>query len=313
MPITRILTGAIIAACVLGEAGGAAAPQQLVFRGTGDTVRVFVTVTDRDGRLVTKLTQPDFEVRDDGKPQPITLFDNSPQPIRLIVMLDVSGSMDGNLPLLRAAADQLITRLQPLDAARLGTFGNDISISPSFTRDASELRSALPAAITPDAPTPLWRALDEAMNTFGDTGDIRRVVLVLSDGRDGGPTGFRQRYVSQMEVIDRARDEDVMIYAIGLRSRRGGMGGSLSDMMTADLPDAGLARVAEESGGGYTEIRLGQDLAASFAAVVDELHSQYAIGFAPPKRDGKTHKVDVRVTGSGLKVRGKKSYVAPKK
>lgn len=317
MLLTRMLTCAVLAACVLGEAGGVAAQQQPVFRGTGEIVRVFVTVTDRDGRLVTKLTQPDFEVRDDGKPQPITLFDNTPQPIRLIVMLDVSGSMDGNLPLLRAAADQLITRLQPKDAARLGAFGHDISISPSFTRDANELRSALPAAIAPDAPTPLWRALDEAMNAFGDSGEIRRVVLVLSDGKDSGPIGFRQRYVSQIEVIERARDEDVMIYAIGLRSRRqmqGGIGaGGLSAMMTADLPDAGLARVAEESGGGYTEIRAGQDLAASFAAVVDELHSQYALGFVPPKLDGKTHKVDVRVTTSGLKVRGKKSYVAPKR
>jgi Ca-activated chloride channel family protein len=302
----------VLVACAIGEAGGSAAQQQLVFRGTGEVVRVFVTVTNKDGRLVTNLTQPDFEVRDDGKPQPITLFDNTPQPIRLIVMLDVSGSMDGNLPLLRAASEQLITRLQPKDAARIGTFGNDVMISPSFTRDANELRSALPATIAPDAPTPLWRALNESMNAFGDTGDIRRVILVLSDGRDSG-VRFGKQFVSQIEVIDRARDEDVMIYAIGLRSRRGGaMGGSLSDMMTADLPDAGLARVAEETGGGYTEIRAGQDLAAAFAAVVDELHSQYAIGFAPPKRDGKTHKVDVRVSTSGLKVRGKKSYVAPK-
>jgi Ca-activated chloride channel family protein len=302
----------VLVACAIGEAGGSAAQQQLVFRGTGEVVRVFVTVTNKDGRLVTNLTQPDFEVRDDGKPQPITLFDNTPQPIRLIVMLDVSGSMDGNLPLLRAASEQLITRLQPKDAARIGTFGNDVMISPSFTRDANELRSALPATIAPDAPTPLWRALNESMNAFGDTGDIRRVILVLSDGRDSG-VRFGKQFVSQIEVIDRARDEDVMIYAIGLRSRRGGaMGGSLSDMMTADLPDAGLARVAEETGGGYTEIRVGQDLAAAFAAVVDELHSQYAIGFAPPKRDGKTHKVDVRVSTSGLKVRGKKSYVAPK-
>ncbi len=315
MPFKRILTGAALAVCVVGHTGGAAAQQQPVFRGTGETVRVFVTVTDRDGRLVTNLTQPDFEVRDNGKPQPITLFDNTPQPIRLIVMLDVSGSMDGNLPLLRAAADQLITRLQPRDAARIGTFGHDVAISPTFTRDAGQLRSALPAVIAPDAPTPLWRALDAAMTAFGDERDDerRRVVLVLSDGKDGGGFGFRQRYVSQVEVIDRARDEDVMIYAIGLRSRRGGMEGSLSDMMTADLPDAGLARVAEETGGGYTEIRLGQDLAASFAAVVDELHSQYAIGFAPPQRDGKTHKVDVRLKTKGLEARGRKSYVAPKK
>ena len=116
------------------------AQQQPVFRGTGDAVRVFVTVTDRDGRLVTTLTRDDFEVRDEGKPQPITLFDNTPQPIRLIVMLDVSGSMEGNLPLLRAAAEQLFARLRPDDVVRVGTFGHDITISPSFTRDPDELR-----------------------------------------------------------------------------------------------------------------------------------------------------------------------------
>jgi Ca-activated chloride channel family protein len=315
VPLTRILTTAILAACTISAA---ASQQQPVFRGTGDVVRVFVTVTDKDGRLVTTLTQPDFEVRDDGKPQPITVFDNTPRPIRLIVMLDVSGSMDGNLPLLRGAADQLITRLQPRDAARLGTFGHDITISPAFTRDPNELRQALPAAIAPDAPTPLWRAIDQAISAFGDTGDDRRVVLVLSDGHDKPAMSFRQKFVSQIEVIDRARDEEVMIYAVGMRSgarqMQPGIGpGGLQAMLTADLPDPGLARVAEESGGGYAEIRYGQDLGASFAAVVDELHSQYMIGFAPPKRDGKTHKVDVRLAKGGLKARGRKSYDAPKK
>jgi Ca-activated chloride channel family protein len=308
---SKILICALLAACVIGEAGGSAAQQQPIFRGEGGLVRVFVTVTDRNSRLVTDLTQSAFEVRDDGKPQTITLFDNTPQPIRLIVMLDVSGSMDGNLPLMRAAANQLITRLQEKDAARIGTFGDDVAISPTFTRDPNELRSALPSVIAPDAPTPLWRALDQAMDAFGDTGTNRRVILLLSDGRDSGAR-FGRGVVSQIEVIERARDEDVMIYGIGLRSRRlGPIGGDLPSMMTADLPDPGLARVAEETGGGYTEMRPGQDLSAAFAAVVDELHSQYAIGFAPPKRDGKTHKVDVRVTGQGLKVRGKKSYVAP--
>src|SRR6187397_579310 len=95
-------------------------PQSPVFRGRADVVRVFVTVTDRDGRLVTTLTQDNFEVRDDGKPQPITQFDNTPRPIRLIVMLDVSGSMEGNLPLLRAAGGQLFTRLRADDVARVG-------------------------------------------------------------------------------------------------------------------------------------------------------------------------------------------------
>ena len=313
----RILTSGVLAACVIVSAGSATATrQEQVFRGTGELVRVFVTVTDKDGRLATTLTQPDFSVRDDGKPQTITLFDNSPQPIRLIVLLDVSGSMEGNLPLLRAAADQLITRLQEKDLARLGTFGRDVTIGPAFSRDPDELRRSLPAAIDPEAPTPLWRAIDEAITAFGNTGDNRRVVLVLSDGHDK-PVGFSKRYVSQVEVMDRARNEDVMIYAVGMRSRgrqmQPGIGpGGLQAALVADLPDPGLARVAEETGGGYAEIKLGQDLAASFAAVVDELHSQYLIGYAPPKRDGKTHKIDIRVATNGMKARGRKSYVAPR-
>ena len=80
-----------------------------------------------------------FEIRDDGKPQPLTQFDNSPQPIRLIVMLDVSGSMEGNLPLLRSATVELFKRLLPDDVARLGTFGHEVTISPAFTRNSEEL------------------------------------------------------------------------------------------------------------------------------------------------------------------------------
>jgi Ca-activated chloride channel family protein len=324
--MTRFVLHAALAtglACAFGATAPPLGPaldafaQEPVFRGTGDAVRVFVTVTDRDGRLVSTLTRDDFEVRDEGKPQPITLFDNTPQPIRLIVLLDVSGSMQGNLPLLRAAAGELFARLAAEDLVRVGSFGREITISPSFTREPGELRAALPTAIAPDAPTPLWRAIDTAIDGFADGGEARPVILVLSDGKDSGPTGFGQRFVSQAEIIDRARDEDVMVYAIGMRSRgqrqAPGLGaGGLQAMLTADLPDPGLARVAEETGGGYTDIRMGQDLGAAFAGVVDELHSQYLIGFAPPKRDGKVHDLDVRVSQRGLKARARKDYVAPK-
>jgi VWFA-related protein len=314
--MTRLLTVAILTACVLTLS--ASPEQQPTFRGASDAVRVFVTVTDRDGRLITTLEQKDFEIRDEGKAQPITLFDNSPQPVRLIVLLDVSGSMQGNLSLLRAAAEQLFARLGPNDVARAGTFGRDVTISPTFTRDVSELRRALPTFIAPDAPTPLWRASDEAIAKFDDDGEGRSVILVLSDGKDSGPTGFGQPFVSQAEVIDRARKQDVMVYGIGMRSRGPrppvpfGPGGLQAALM-ADLPDPGLALVSEQTGGGYTEIRPTEDLGEAFARVMDELHSQYLIGFAPPKRDGKVHEIEVRIPAQrGLKPRARKSYVAPR-
>ena len=278
--MNRLLLYAGLAACILGGPA-AAGQQQPVFRGTSDAVHVFVTVTDRDGRLVTTLTRDDFEVRDEGAPQPITLFDNTPQPIRLVILLDVSGSMEGNLSLLRAASEQLFARLSPEDVARVGTFGHEIVLSPSFTRDAGQLRKALPETIRSDAPTPLWRAIDTALDAFGEERSQRPVILVLSDGKDSGQMGFNQGMASQAEVIDRAREQDVMIYAVGMRSRgtrpmAPGIGrGALGALLTADLPDPGLARVAQETGGGYTEIRAGEDLGAAFTRVADELHGQY--------------------------------------
>src|SRR4029079_16684955 len=131
---------------------------------------------------VTTLTRTDFELKDEGRVQIITQFDNTPRPIQLIIMLDVSGSMEGNLPLLRDAAQQLFTRLRKDDVARVGTFGHNVTISPTFTNDVEKLRAALPAAIAPDAPTPLWLAVDAALDAFGEAGDKRRVILVLSDG-----------------------------------------------------------------------------------------------------------------------------------
>src|SRR5688572_22047172 len=183
--MNRTLTcGLIVAALGLSAA---AARQQPIFRGGSDAVRVFVTVTDRDGRLVTTLARENFEVRDEGRPQPLTQFDNSAQPIRLIVMLDVSGSMEGNLSLLRAAAAQLFSRLLADDVARVGSFGHEVTISPSFTRNPAELAAALPTRIIPNSPTPLWRAINGAIDGLGGADDKRKVVLVLSDGKDSGP------------------------------------------------------------------------------------------------------------------------------
>jgi Ca-activated chloride channel family protein len=313
--MTRSFPYATLALCACAAA--AVTAQEPVFRATGQIVRVFVTATGGDGRLVTDLTQAEFQVRDDGRPQPIAVFDNSPKPIQLIALLDVSGSMYGNLPLLRSATEQLASRLGPDDVARLGTFGNDVVIGPAFTRDRGELLAALPTEIDERAPTPLWRAVDQAMNAFDQNSDRRPVVLVFSDGQDSGLTSFTQKFISTADVMDRARRDEVMVYAIGMRARRNqprqiGLGADvLRAALNQDLPDPGLARVAEETGGGYTEIRYGDNLGQEVARVLDELHSQYLLGYEPPKRDGKRHKIDVRVTRDNVKPRARKNYMAP--
>ena len=131
----------------------------------------------------------------------------------------------------------------------------------------------------------------------------RRVVLVLSDGKDApGFRKFGEKFIGQLEIVDRAQREEVMIYGIGLRSRGARsmpMGGDLRAMLVDDLPDPALGTTALETGGGYFEIRPRDDLGAAFARVVEELHSQYLMGFAPSARDGKRHRIEVKLPGQG--------------
>lgn len=295
---------------------GAVVAQVPTFRSTSDVVPLFVTVKDASGRLVTDLDRDAFEILDNGKVQPITLFDNSPQPIRLIAMLDLSGSMADNLPLLKRASTALIEQLASTDLARVGTFGERIAISPAFSRDPAVVTTLLPTTIRATAPTPLWRAVDYAMNEFRGVAAGRRVVLVLSDGKDSGALAGEQT-VTSLSVSDRARRDDIMVYGVGLRSAPGPVapGGvrPLSAVLGPTAPDPALAALAHDTGGGYFELTVRDDLAKAFGRVIDELHRQYLIGFSPSVRDGALHKVEVRVRNAALTAQARKTYLAPPK
>ena len=105
--------------------------QQPTFKSGTKTVAVYATVTDKDGRLVPDLEREAFEVRDNGKPQPITVFSNDIQPITVVMMLDRSGSMRGNYRLVEEAAAEFVRRLGPDDKARVGSFADRIEIEPA--------------------------------------------------------------------------------------------------------------------------------------------------------------------------------------
>jgi Ca-activated chloride channel family protein len=290
--------------------------RQQVFRGAAETVPVHVTVLDRSGRLVTDLTRDDFEVRDNGRVQPITVFDNSPQPMRLIIMLDVSGSMTGNVALLREATREVLSKIEKGDLVRIGMFGKDITFSPTFTSDAPALLATLPDTIPADAGTPMWSGLDRAMTEFQGI-DGRRVILLLSDGRDTGPVKWgHDPHFSFPSVLDRAQREGFMFYVVAMESRGAPSvpipGGSLGDHLVANRPDPGLPRLARESGGGYFEIGPRDDLPAAFARVVDELRRQYLLGYKPPQLDGRMHEIDVRVNRPDMEPRARKQYLAPR-
>jgi VWFA-related protein len=319
---TRLLAVLMISSPILVLAQSAAPGQpgqQPTFKSGTRTVAVYTTVTDGAGRLVPDLTKDDFEIYDNGKLRPITLFSNEIQPITIVMMLDRSGSMKTNFELVRAGAEALVRRLLPTDKGRIGSFSTKIQIDPEeFTSNQEQMIGILRAELQPEGPTPLWNAVDKAMSALRSE-QGRRVVLVFTDGVDA-PMNFTMKKVSFPDVMERAQKEDVMVYAIGLESitdvtrapvggTAGGLGG-WRPAMISQQPDAGLPKIASESGGGYFELRGTDNLRTTFARVADELHHQYALGFEPEKLDGKRHRLEVKLKQKAMKARARTSYVA---
>jgi Ca-activated chloride channel homolog len=270
--------------------------QAPTFRSGTKVVSLYATVTEA-GRLVPGLTREDFEILDNEKPQALTVFSNEILPITVIVMLDTSGSMTASIGILKAGAEQFFLRLLKGDRARVGDFNDKIQMVSPLTGDRDELIGAL-RDIDFGYPTRLYDAigagLDELQGIEG-----RKVVLVFTDGDD---TASRTRFGT---VMDRAQVEEVMVYAIGLQGDD-----VINGMHVRTKPDRSLRRLAEETGGGYFELSRTDQLTSTFTRVALELHSQYLLGFQQESRDGKPHKLEVRVKRPGLTARARKSYVA---
>ena len=288
---------------ILGAALAAAmsislvAQQPPTFKAGTQVVSIFATVTDPQKRLVPSLTQDDFSVFDNEKPQPLVYFDNSIRPINVVVMLDTSGSMTLTIDLLKQAAEQFLIRLLPDDKARVGAFNDKIQFNAKWSNNRDQLITDVKDLDYGNG-TRLWDAVGASLDELKGI-DGRKVILIFTDGDD---TESRMRLGT---VIDRARAEEVMIYAIGLESIYFN-----GQQKVRTRPDGGLRKIADETGGGYFELTKASELASTFTKVAQELHSQYVIGFAPAQLDNKVHKLAVKMKQPGMTARARRSYLA---
>jgi Ca-activated chloride channel family protein len=335
----------LLASFVLAVLAAALSAQEPTFKTGNRTVAVYATVTGADGRLVPDLGRSAFSIQDNGKPQELSLFANDVQAITVVMLLDRSGSMKANFELVEKAAEQFVAVMEPADRARIGSFSNRIQVDPrDFTSNHDELLGILRRELQEEGPTPLWNAVNVGITSLLHQ-QGRRVILVFTDGVDS-PMNFSNTNSSLKDVMKRAEEEDVMVYAIGLAGQngpppgsgyghgghgggmgrgpmgRGGMGhpgiggfggghgGFGRQGQAGEKPDEGLSKIAAVTGGGYFELTSTSDLASTFARVADELHHQYALGFTPASLDGKMHTLEISVAGTGLTARARKRYLA---
>ncbi len=280
---------------------------------------LFSVVTKRE-KLITDLTKENFKVFDDGVPQDITDFSQPTDlPLRIGMVLDTSNSIRERLKFEQdAAIDFLFNAIRRgKDQAFLTTFDDGPEIIKDFTGDTGDLRDTI-LKQRAGGGTALYDAvysssehlLNKSPLPPGPNPDVRRVLVVISDGDDNSSSRSRG------EAVDMAQRAGVVIFSIS----------TSTDWISAEdekdpakrvnrkyLKDEGdrvLEQLAQETGGrSFFPYRV-DDLGQSFLDIGDELRHQYALAYSPIGRapDGKYHTIKIQVDRKDLIVRARKGY-----
>lgn len=269
-----------------------------------DVVNVVFTVQDDHGRFVKDLTKNDFRVLDNKlPPKEITSFDApTGMPLRIGLLIDASNSIRERFKFEQDAATEfLVQTLNPdSDTGMVESFDEIYEVVQDFTNDRDKLAAAV-RKISAGGSTAMWDAVyyacREKLMKQHNTGPVRNVIVLISDGND------TQSHVTRQEAIDMAERADVTIYTVST-----GLGFSRGD------GDKNLELLAEATGGRSFSPSTLEDIAISFVHIQHELRSQYVIAYKPDNfvPNGQFHSVSIKTIHGGYKVRAKKGYYARK-
>lgn len=307
--VTVVLAGATgVSAQDRGDQTSAAQPPQSVFRSGASLVALNVTVTDGTD-FVVGLEPDDFAVYEDGVKQDVQFFEASNVPLDLVLLIDTSSSMRDKMSVVHEAALGFIKTLREGDRGAIIEFNDTVNIVQELTFDRTALEAAIQQTVAKGG-TALNNALYIALKQFGKaarSGDAvrRQSIALLSDGNDTSSV------LSFDDVLGQARRSGVSVYTIALKSayRHTGPEGR-TYFSTSDYSMRTLARETGAQSFFPTQI---SELKGIYAAIAEELSSQYSLGYAPTngRLDGRFRRIVVRLPSQpGLKLRARSGYMA---
>lgn len=268
-----------------------------------EVIELYVTAT-QGGRRVEDLLREDFVVEDDGVEQAIANFYRGDAPLTAWLLIDTSGSMQGDR--LRAAiagADEFLDGLEDQDRARLTLFSDRVqSVSP-MTSFVDVLRLGLDRAVARGATAindHLFLALQQLAGLQG-----RRTIILLSDGID------TVSILGMDDVLPLARRSGALIYWIRPERRGPELSSSWRDGNDLEHERRLLEQVVRESGGRIVEVPSLAESRGGFREILDEMRDQYVLGFYPTenRNDGSWHRVRVEVRRNDLEIRTRSGYL----
>lgn len=339
----RLVVVAGIALALLGASLAAQepSPSGFKFRSRAELINVTVTVTDRAERFVPGLRREDFTLLEDGVRQSITHFSDERVPVSLGLVVDMSGSMEGERwTAARGAIDRFLhDLLGPEDEVFLVAFSDQVDHVEPWTTDRGRIDRAL-ARIRPRGGTAMYDAIAEALPMAQGGSRRKKALLLISDGND------RNSETDVASIRQAIRQTEVLVYAVGIDGEdetaawtRGGrqptprrpfplpfpggrpwpgqpphipQGSGGGGYSTDDGVNAAALRGLTDDSGGRTEIVSdARDLGPATASIAHELGQQYFLGYPPAApKDGRWHAIQVTVRNRDYLVRARRGYVA---
>jgi VWFA-related protein len=283
-------------------------PGKFVSEQSAQVMRLNASVTDRNGRAIGDMKEADFSVYENGEERRVTNVVPAREPFNLVLLLDVSGSVEERIDFIRKAARDFLRTASPQDRISIISFRDDIQVISDFSADRQLLSRKL-EDIDAGGATALWDALGFVLaDTLKQLRGERTAVVILSDGDDN------KSFVPFNAILEAVIESGALVYPLYVPSGLIPEGSVPKPEVTIDpLRTRYLTlttrahqegqKLAEASGGVYYPIRRLEELQRAYDDVVVQLRTAYTITYASNSTPSKNPRVRVRTTREGASVR----------
>jgi Ca-activated chloride channel family protein len=303
----------------VNDDGGAAASVAAddVIKLEARLVNLNVKVTDAGGKTLPALRKEDFVVLEDDVRQEVSYFAPITAPLNIVLLLDLSGSTEKKIKVMKKAAQKFVDSLKPSDHIAIAGFSKRFYIISNFTTDHKLLKERIDDIKNRHSGTAYYDAMWATLDLLDEANTTRKAIVVLTDGVDNSldhPDDFEfdPRHGFD-ELLARTIEADTTIYPIYLDTEyetigRGGRSGH-DAYVTARKQ---LQALSDQTGAMMFKAERAEDLEGVYQQVSAELHSLYSMAYTPKvvRRDGKWRKIAISVELPGAKVRTKRGYFA---
>jgi len=280
-------------------------------------VNVLVKVTDAGGKTLPLLRKDDFVIFEDNVQQDISYFEPVTAPLHLVLLLDLSGSTEKKMKVLKKAAQKFVDSLKPTDTIAVAGFTRRFFVISNFTTDHKLLKDRIDDIKNRHSGTAYYDAMWSTLDLLEEARATRKAIVVLTDGVDNSLDHPNDEDLASKhsfsELLERVEEADATIYPIYLDTEyetigRGGRSGH-DAYVTARKQ---LEALADQTGAVMFKAERAEDLEGVYQQVAAELHSLYSLAYAPKSltRDGAWKKIGVSVKLPGARLRAKRGYYA---